>query len=136
MGICDEGLPMRAKKPTTANKKTTVVANDSKHWRGKLKPIGGSRSDHWNSRIANDTALALWIADADDTIRHEKYEAAIAGLMGIAPKDELEGMMAAQLIAAHGAAMECYRRAMLGEQTFEGRRENLSQANKLSRCRP
>jgi hypothetical protein len=29
--------------------------------------------------------------------------------------------------------MECYRRAMIGEQTFEGRRENLSQANKLSR---
>ena len=41
--------------------------------------------------------------------------------------------MAAQLIAAHNAAMECYRRAMLGEQNFEGRRENLSQANKLSR---
>jgi hypothetical protein len=29
--------------------------------------------------------------------------------------------------------MECYRRAMLGEQTFEGHRENLNQANKLSR---
>ena len=29
--------------------------------------------------------------------------------------------------------MECYRRAMLREQTFEGHRENLSQANKLSR---
>jgi hypothetical protein len=29
--------------------------------------------------------------------------------------------------------MECYRRAMIGEQTFEGRRENLCQANKLSR---
>ena len=29
--------------------------------------------------------------------------------------------------------MECYRRAMIGEQTFEGRRDNLSQANKLSR---
>jgi hypothetical protein len=42
-------------------------------------------------------------------------------------------MMAAQLIAAHNAAMECYRRAMIGEQTFEGRRENLNQANKLSR---
>jgi hypothetical protein len=42
-------------------------------------------------------------------------------------------MIAAQLIAAHNATMECYRRAMLGEQTFEGRRENLSQANKLSR---
>jgi hypothetical protein len=42
-------------------------------------------------------------------------------------------MIAAQLLAAHNAAMECYRRAMIGEQTFEGRRENLSQANKLSR---
>jgi len=49
------------------------------------------------------------------------------------PRDELEGMMAAQLIAAHNAAMECYRRAMIPEQSFEGRRENLNQANKLSR---
>ena len=29
--------------------------------------------------------------------------------------------------------MECYRRAMLNAQTFEGRHENLSQANTLSR---
>ena len=42
-------------------------------------------------------------------------------------------MLAAQLVACHNASMECYRRAMIGEQTFEGRRENLSQANKLSR---
>jgi hypothetical protein len=49
-------------------------------------------------------------------------------VVGIAPKDELEGMIAAQLIACHNAAMECYRRAMIGEQSFEGRRENLSQA--------
>jgi hypothetical protein len=33
----------------------------------------------------------------------------------------------------HNASMECYRRAIIGEQTLEGRRENLSQANKLSR---
>src|SRR5207253_4726232 len=59
--------------------------------------------------------------------------ATVSALAGIGPKDEMEGMIAAQLIAAHNAAMECYRRAMLGEQTFEGRRENLSQANKLSR---
>jgi hypothetical protein len=47
--------------------------------------------------------------------------------------DELEGMIAAQLIACHNATMECYRRSMLSEQTFEGRGENLNQANKLSR---
>ena len=42
-------------------------------------------------------------------------------------------MSAAQLLASHNAAMECYRRAMIAEQTFEGRKENLNQANKLSR---
>jgi hypothetical protein len=42
-------------------------------------------------------------------------------------------MIAAQLIACHNASMECYRRAMIREQTFEGWRENLNQANKLSR---
>ena len=45
----------------------------------------------------------------------------------------MEGMIAAQLIATHNATMECYRRAMIAEQTLEGRRENLNQANKLAR---
>jgi hypothetical protein len=55
------------------------------------------------------------------------------GLVGIEPKDELEGMIAAQLLAGHNAAMECYRRAMLPNQDFVFRRENLNQAGKLSR---
>jgi hypothetical protein len=42
----------------------------------------------------------------------------LRGTLGIGPKDELEGMMAAQLVAAHNAAMECYRRAMIGESPF------------------
>jgi hypothetical protein len=42
-------------------------------------------------------------------------------------------MMAAQLIAAHNAAMECYRRAMIDQQNPEARRENLAHAGKLSR---
>ena len=71
--------------------------------------------------------------NSDDEERDKQIKAIAAALMGIAPKDELEGMMAAQLLAAHNAAMECYRRAMHSEQTFEGRRENLNQANKLSR---
>src|ERR1700686_4935388 len=62
-----------------------------------------------------------------------QYDATLFALAGIGPQDELEGMIAAQLLAAHNAAMECYRRAMIAEQTFEGRQEALNQANKLSR---
>ena len=73
------------------------------------------------------------VKNSDAETQKRQLNATIAALAGIGPKDELEGMMAAQLIAAHNAAMECYRRAMIAEQTFEGRKENLSQANKLSR---
>jgi integrase len=76
---------------------------------------------------------ALWLKQSGSETRDKQISAALAGLRGIGPKDELEGMMAAQLIAAHNAAMECYRRAMISEQHPEGRRENLTQANKLSR---
>src|SRR5262249_37065405 len=96
--------------------------------------LGGSMSDDWNNLVANQTTRTLWFfADSDpEEIRRERH-AAVDALIGITPGDELEGVIAAQLIAAHNAAMECYRRAMIGEQTFEGRRENLSQANNLSR---
>jgi hypothetical protein len=124
---------MTKKKPVKGNDPTTVVANDPDGRKGALKTIGGSLSDHWNNTLANQAAQALWIKNSDAETRDKQLSATITALVGIGPRDELEGMMAAQLIAAHNAAMECYRRAMIGEQTFEGRRENLNQANKLSR---
>jgi hypothetical protein len=55
--------------------------------------------------------------------RDKQFRAALDAPIGIGAKDRVWGMMAAQLIAAHNTAMECYRRAMIDEQTFEGRRE-------------
>jgi hypothetical protein len=123
---------MTAKKSMDAKAKT-IVANDPNDRKGELKYLGGSQSDCWNNLLANQAAQALWTKHSDNDNRDRQLRATVAALVGIGPNDELEGMMAAQLIAAHNAAMECYRRAMIGEQTFEGRRENLNQANRLSR---
>jgi hypothetical protein len=124
------GVSMTAKKIAKQTNGSTVIDDDRK---GRLKDIGGSQSDHWNNILANQTFQTLWLKHSDAEARDKQISAALAAMMGIGPKDELEGMMAAQLVAAHNAAMECYRRAMLGEQTLQGRAENLSQANKLSR---
>src|SRR5262249_6981018 len=124
---------MTGKKAAKEARPSTVVANDPDDRKGILKEIGGSPSDRWNNILANQAINSLWRGHSDQAARDKQYQATLAALIGIAPKDELEGMMAAQLIAAHNAAMECYRRAMASEQTFEGRRECLSQANKLSR---
>jgi hypothetical protein len=124
---------MSGKKVAKEAKPQTVVANVPDDLKGNLKHVGGSRSDHWNNILGKQAIQSLWTKHSDEATLDKQYTATIAALVGIGPRDELEGMMAAQLIAAHNAAMECYRRAMIGEQTFEGRRENLSQANKLSR---
>jgi hypothetical protein len=97
------------------------------------RDMGGSRSEEFN-HVLIKVLGSLWMAHAPDrNAEVELYDAAAAALAGIMPKDEIEGMLAAQMVAAHSASMECYRRAMLKEQTFEGRRESLNQANRLSR---
>ena len=122
---------MTSNEAAKANQKT-AVADEPDGRKTRLRSVGGSHSDHWNSTLANQAVQALWLKDSPEE-RDRQLSATVAALKGIAPKDELEGMMAAQLIAAHNAAMECFRRAMIDEQTFEGRSENLAQANKLSR---
>ena len=118
------------KKP--AEPTTVKVVDRAKAPTGKLQHIGGSKSDDWNNFLTDQTLSTLWLASKDEA-RNRQYSATLAALIGIAPQGEIEGMIAAQLVACHNASMECYRRAMIGEQTFEGRRENLCQANKLSR---
>ena len=124
---------MTRKKVAAEPKPTTVVADDPEDRKGRLKNIGGSQSDHWNNLLANQAVQALWLKNSNPEERDRQLSATVAALIGIGPKDELEGMLGAQLIAAHSAALECYRRAMIPDQTFEGRRESLTQANKLSR---
>jgi hypothetical protein len=69
--------------------------------------------------IANQTIRTLWLKNSDAEDSRRQRHAAVDALIGIKPADELEGMIAAQLIAAHNATVECYRRAMIGEQTLE-----------------
>ena len=124
---------MAGKNSNQTKKTISVVADNPEDRKGELKELGGSQSDQWNNTLANQALHAVWAKNADTAERDKLIGATLSALMGIGPKDELEGMMAAQLLASHNASMECYRRAMIGDQTFEGRRENLNQANKLSR---
>jgi len=80
---------------------------------------------------------ACWTLDhhaqPDQGSRDVKRIAVRAFLKDLAPRDPLEGMLAAQLLGLHEAAMECLRRGAVAGQTFEGRQANLGQANKLVR---
>jgi len=125
--------PIRDRATTAAKPQPhTVVLGDSEDKKGRLKSIGGSRSDRWNNLLVTQLAQALWPKNSSHEEREQQLNAAVAALAGIAPKDELEGMMAAQLIAAHNACMNCYRRAVIVD-AVDRQDVYLAQANKLSR---
>jgi hypothetical protein len=124
---------MTKTKQSREQQPMTVFVNDPDRTKGERKKIGGSQSDDWNDMLFSQAGQTLWLKHADAATIDQQVNALVHAMIGIGPQDELEGMMAAQLLAAHNAAMECFRRAMNGEQTLEGQRENLNQANKLAR---
>src|SRR3954451_12755947 len=114
----------------TASRVEVVLPRDPKP---EFKPLGGSDFDDFTQTLANQTLATLWVANSDEEQRNRQYLAATAALIGAKPQDELEGMLISQMIAVHSAAMECYRRAMHSEQSFEVRQAQLGAAGKLSR---
>jgi hypothetical protein len=58
---------------------------------------------------------------------------AMAILNGIQPQDEIEGMLAVQMIGVHNVAMAAIRRGMLKDQTFVGIQANADRATKMLR---
>ena len=118
---------MTKRKSTAPGKKadTNVVEIDGKRF-------SGSSSDDFQKELFDQLASALWLPKWKT--QEQQKQAALAALeamKNIAPRNELEGMLAAQMISTHNAAMECLRRAMKEEQTFEGRDTNLKHAAKL-----
>jgi hypothetical protein len=99
----------------------------------KYKSLGGSEQTEFNVDLYLQTTDAVWLKGLSEEGKTRRLRSARAALKGIGPKDELEGMLAGQLVAGHNAAMECYRRAMIPEQSLDSRRENLNLASKISR---
>jgi hypothetical protein len=74
---------MTKKKAANETKLSTVVANDPNDLNGMLKNVGGSRSDHWNNILANQTVQALWLKHSDPEMRDKQFKATVAALMSV-----------------------------------------------------
>lgn len=92
----------------------------------------GSTYEDFAGIILGQVCNTLFLSTDEET-EHTQKRAALAAIAGIAPKDETEGMLAAQMVACHHAAMDCFRRAMIPNQTFAGRQQCLNYGAKLMR---
>lgn len=97
-----------------------------------LKSVGASKSPNWNKMILLQTCGSVSHPFFSGEMS-DGYNAVLAGLEEIAPRDTLEAMLGAELIATHNAAMDCIRISAAQGQNQGVRMNNLAMANKLSR---
>ncbi len=92
----------------------------------------GTKDPKLAQQLVNQVCNSLWMPAAlSDEERLQHIRSAMAALRSIKPQDEVEGMLATQMVATHAAAMECLRRSMIQQQTSEGCDNNLRHAAKL-----
>jgi hypothetical protein len=99
----------------------------------EFKPLGGSSYDAWNLQVGSAVANAIPGGGVVGERGEKIASAALQGLVSMRPDDPVEGMLAAQMVAAHNAALELYRRAWIAGQTFEVQSRYLALADKAAR---
>jgi hypothetical protein len=101
---------------------------------GTPKDIGGE-SENWNQRQMRLLVSALpGVNTGDKKNAGEVGSAAVSGVMDLKPKDPIEGMLAAQIVVAHEAALDMYRRAWSQPpEYFEARCRYLAMADRAQR---
>lgn len=126
---------MASRKKTEPGKKTSKPEPKPEPF--QVTPEGaleatGSESAAFKRMALSQALHALWLPKwKTQELKDEEMKAAYDALRSIAPRSELEGMLAVQMIATHSAAMECMRRAMIEGQGLESRDQNLKHATKL-----
>ena len=93
--------------------------------------LTGSKCPYFAQQLMNQ--LLPTLPSFGSRGRTENIVTAVSVLADIGPRSPIEGMLAAQMMAVHSAAMEAMGRANLAGQTFEARAMNLAQASKLTR---
>ena len=106
--------------------------------KGGLPTVSAAGRGDWNTALAAQVMQAVTGGldpGEPDKEGHlgRRLRAGLAAMQGIESGDVLEDMAAAQLVAAHHAAMQAYGRAANPDQPFAVWRESLNQANRLSR---
>jgi len=98
---------------------TNLVIRETPALESKIGSVGGSRSDVWNDAVLDSLQMAIPNQERlPQEVIKRKSQAMLDALMSLKPRDEIEGMVMAQMIAIQEAIMECFRRAWLGEHSI------------------
>src|SRR3954466_11121133 len=93
----------------------------------------GTTSTDLAERLMMQIVTATHIQPPGTPVSAETLNAALAAVTGIAPQDEAEAMLAAQMVSVHWLAMTMLKRAALDQPSFEIYDSIVNRATKLLR---
>jgi hypothetical protein len=125
----------KASKPKAGQPKAKDDENPTEgsdqNSKSTMKAIGGGENNYWNRRISLGLFAALPGINSDNAT--EAGRAILMGLLDINSTDPTEGMLSAQIIAAHEAGMHLRQLAWHPEQSLEAMTKFLELAEKAAR---
>mgnify|MGYP000087622986 CR=1 FL=1 len=122
---------MAKKTPSSKTTKRSLAVQEIPS-AAKVQDMLGVSENTLQTQKINEIASLLWVhEDADEDTKHARILRALELYESLEPADGAEGMLAAQMVGTHDAALECLRRAALPNQTYEGRDMALKHAHKL-----
>ncbi len=81
----------------------------------------GTNDPELAQRLVNQLYETLWMpAELSDEERLQRIRSAIAAMRGIKPQDEIEGMLATQMVATHAAGGGQRTSSQFGGERPEG----------------
>lgn len=100
-----------------------------------LGEMTGSSLNAFSYDLLNRTIATLWRPGQEPPKPDDpELQAMLAAMAAFKPKDEIEGMLAAQAVALNAASLECLRRAMIPNQPVEVRGQMLKHGANLARA--
>lgn len=132
------GLPSESPSDLAPGLRTLRLADRD----ATLARATGSADARVQGWLVNDLSFALCTPPAlvaqdgdrrewDGQAREDRVCAAVSALCDIAPRDTLEGMLAAQMVAVHSASLDCLRRAAEAGDADRARDGDLRHAARL-----
>ncbi len=112
-------------KIVTTSKNDDKKILDIKINQNRSHELGSNDND-----FIDNTLKQLLFASCSDG-KTSTIDGVFAAFAGIKPQDELEAMLASQMVAVHNISMEMTKRALLKDQTVEGTNSNINRINKL-----
>jgi hypothetical protein len=103
---------------------------DKKLWRAQLAAATGSTVEHGQEQIM---VQLFGILRKSNVAPARELTNVLAALLELAPKDAVEGRLAAQMLSTHKVAMDLLTRAIRGEQSIELADFYLKHAERLMR---